>query len=933
MARKRVMVGDLSPSTGVAPVARPVETFAPPPKPQAETTDLTNFMQAIAPAVEAESKAILKEKAKRDAQIASNKLQNQEHQINMALIDIGSKVTDDFSNNKEAYFQKGTKQAVTEVTKFYNDYRAKLEDSGVSSLLLDMYDRKKDLAIASWAIKDYAPVRKVWNLGQQDEKFNATMLNILNHPDHYESPEDQIEAFRDMYESHVMATGNDYERVNSVFMNLLQRHVSTTGQKDALYDFAQVAGRDNSSLFNIDKYSKIVSGIENKIASTEVARIKASKDTAEASMLSDMLYNFASEPSGTRDTSLLRIGQAVTIDLGQGITHTFTPTFEDYVPYIEQQHQETLAIIGTNPNEDQRKTMLDTARRDRLNTYIAYGKIPTDIQNNVRNGLTFFNMHNSDNPQEVQAAKTAFDALEEVYAYSNGESIAHVLKSEGNRNRYHALRQLVRTGVHFNEALSLVNGEISDFDTVKVSYDDIKSGLDKGFFHFTNVDEGTIVRSNAVLSNEVGKLATTFLNVQVVANKEDAIAMALKEIGKQYTAVSGTGDQVSLVRLQVGDAEKTATTETMEQHLKDLRADTELSELIASRFISEVEPNKRLGVSGIGLTILEATGMLNPSFDLAYEPTGNPNVLEVYAYKDDGDKSIIDRVQVGTFDLTKSAFEAAEEFRQQKMKELNAEKQEEAQVQDISSLGVSNLFGGISTANASAFTDPALDLAMSNAVADGYDITEEQAVTEAIEEGNNTYETVAAGVKEVISKREKLETEEPSDFAKFSLIPSNMAQFAGSFLGDTMVKRSDLSGADLSLLTKIVREKLQKGEKTIQYEDYGFNTGGDTLKKGFMEAVSLSTTDPSYRMATLLGASSIKVEDGKVFIVDTYDFNKGKKGLELEKAIEANDFDAIMKVFEGQSFVQGLRTAAYVLQPEAVDEGVKIYLGKVEDFK
>jgi hypothetical protein len=121
---------------------------------------------------------------------------------------------------------------------------------------------------------------------------------------------------------------------------------------------------------------------------------------------------------------------------------------------------------------------------------------------------------------------------------------------------------------------------------------------------------------------------------------------------------------------------------------------------------------------------------------------------------------------------------------------------------------------------------------------------------------------------------------------------------------------------------------------TLKYADYG-ESGSTVLSKGGLDTLQLSMTSPSFRMATLLGQASIEVVDGKVYVVDTYDFNVGAKGQKFAKDVAEGNIANVLGTLGDTStpMLERIRIAAYVLQPsEATEKGVRIYLGTTEEL-
>jgi GH24 family phage-related lysozyme (muramidase) len=184
---------------------------------------------------------------------------------------------------------------------------------------------------------------------------------------------------------------------------------------------------------------------------------------------------------------------------------------------------------------------------------------------------------------------------------------------------------------------------------------------------------------------------------------------------------------------------------------------------------------------------------------------------------------------------------------------------------------------------------------------------------------------------EVIKKR----VEEQGATDPLTILPSNIRQFVSNIVtGDSTVSEKDLDVSDLDLLRTIVSTKLANNDMTLKYEDYG-EQGGTVLSKGGLDTLQLSFESPAFRMATLLGQASIEVEDGKVYIVDTYDFNVGAKGQKFAKDVAEGNVANVLGTLGDPNtpMLERIRIAAYVLQPsEAKEKGVRIYLGTTEEL-
>lgn len=173
-------------------------------------------------------------------------------------------------------------------------------------------------------------------------------------------------------------------------------------------------------------------------------------------------------------------------------------------------------------------------------------------------------------------------------------------------------------------------------------------------------------------------------------------------------------------------------------------------------------------------------------------------------------------------------------------------------------------------------------------------------------------------------------------FDNFSLFPKNATQFINNKVtGDSTYGESDLSSSDLKLLRGLAGKKITDGtyEKGIGYEDYGVKES-EILKDGYVDAAVKSWTDPNFRMATLLGKSDIRIEDGKVFIVDTYDFNAGPKRLEYQSFLDSGDNEGAEKFLNTLSGVEKMSVKAYADQDDKpAIGGARVYLGTVDELQ
>ena len=179
------------------------------------------------------------------------------------------------------------------------------------------------------------------------------------------------------------------------------------------------------------------------------------------------------------------------------------------------------------------------------------------------------------------------------------------------------------------------------------------------------------------------------------------------------------------------------------------------------------------------------------------------------------------------------------------------------------------------------------------------------------------------------------ETAEVSSWDELSFNPQNVSQyFKFKAFGDDSFDESEVSDYDLRKLRRIASGKIKNEtyKEGIGYKDYGIDEKS-VLKDGVVVAGIKSMFDSNLRMATLLGRSDITVEDGGVYIRDTYDFNKGPKRTKYKTLVDAGKTKEASKFLSTMSTLEKESVEAYMKNPkQATKGGVRIFLGTLEEL-
>jgi hypothetical protein len=173
-------------------------------------------------------------------------------------------------------------------------------------------------------------------------------------------------------------------------------------------------------------------------------------------------------------------------------------------------------------------------------------------------------------------------------------------------------------------------------------------------------------------------------------------------------------------------------------------------------------------------------------------------------------------------------------------------------------------------------------------------------------------------------------------FDNFSLFPKNATQFVNHRVtGDSTYDESELASSDLNLLRDLASKKIADGTQKsgIGYKDYGVKED-EILKDGYVSAAYKSWTDPKFRMATLLGNSNISIEDGKVYVTDTYDFNKGPKRIKYKKLMDSGNTEGAQEFLDSMSGVERQSVLSFADQDNKPQiGGARVYLGTLDELK
>ena len=174
----------------------------------------------------------------------------------------------------------------------------------------------------------------------------------------------------------------------------------------------------------------------------------------------------------------------------------------------------------------------------------------------------------------------------------------------------------------------------------------------------------------------------------------------------------------------------------------------------------------------------------------------------------------------------------------------------------------------------------------------------------------------------------------------YGLLPANARAYIESRLADKGLPinkgydENYLATEDLDYLKGIGREKLKKGTLSsgIGYVDWGIPESEVlNMVDSKTEALMESFKNIPFRMATLIGDGKMKIENGNLYITDTYDWNTSGTRERVKKLIANGDLVKAEELLAKFDPLEQETMRAYAEQgPNTKGGKVKINLGKIK---
>jgi hypothetical protein len=609
MAERRVPVQRLDVPTSVKPVASTVDTYVRPAAPQTQASGLAQFVSAITPAIQAEADERLKVRLKREREIENGIYKNKLNQARQASIELLGNAKLHYENNQEEYLaledtEDGTAydQVKARRNTYFNDYLTQLEQKGTDPVIIEAL--KSDLATGDTAfmVSVFGADKEKRNREEINNKLTTSVRTVL---DSGNPREQQLATLNDIFAKHVAANNNDFRTANDVMMALAE-DLSLTSADNALTDWLKSDLSKNQ--FGIGRNAKSAATIE--------ARAKAQANAAASGMTTQLtaesLANNAAEAYTSGEMSALATDRQTVLSNGKVVQHD--P--KDYIPYIESEFASEVAqIMGMEEVAPEvRDSMLLEANRKKYKFYSSFNLMPPELSQSVNNGRTLLTMGDLTDPDNLNKAKTMYDALNMADGYSSGGIISTALKGD-DATRFRHLQSMINGGYDFATALGKVQGTIFTGRKVAVTDDDVRDAIDNNRLPWLTKEASA--RNIGILTDEVSKLADALMQTDVGITEEEAKKQAMIQVAKDFKGIKNTDRSVTLIKVESNAINDPVNITAIETALTEIKADEELAGYIRQ-----------------GLTIdpLEIMGIqTDAGFEVHVANTGNPNQLYVYA--------------------------------------------------------------------------------------------------------------------------------------------------------------------------------------------------------------------------------------------------------------------------------------------------------------
>jgi GH24 family phage-related lysozyme (muramidase) len=258
MAKKRTPVQRLDVSSiSTKPIASPVDTYVPPAQEQTTLSPLSQFVNAITPAVQAAADKQLEEKLKRERRIENFNFTKKQNQVKTEALVTHSQMVNSYKRNPEAYINTPDEAIIADIDNHTFNYVEKLRDKGVDELHIETYKADMEERKIKF-LSDITDAKKSNVITQENIKMRESFiaLDTLNK----ENPIKAVELAKDLVDTHAKSFPTidgkpDYKRVNKILLGLADDVKESNPNNIYLAALEELKQLDTSE--NLDKGSEL----------------------------------------------------------------------------------------------------------------------------------------------------------------------------------------------------------------------------------------------------------------------------------------------------------------------------------------------------------------------------------------------------------------------------------------------------------------------------------------------------------------------------------------------------------------------------------------------------------------------------------------------------------------------------------------------------
>lgn len=618
MAERRLQVQELQQAaqSSVRPTARPVDTYVRPAAPQTQASELSQFVAAIAPAIQADADERRKERLVRERKIQEGIYKNQLNQATQSRIELLSQANMHYKANKEDYLALEDDEEGLAVDKvkarrktYFDGYINEMKRTGVDDVIIQALENDLLTHDALWVANTYAADKFDRNKELIDNKLTTAAVGIL---DSGLDADSQVVDINEMFMNHVDANGGDFRTALDKMWELAVTRAGTNAN-NALVEWLKSpmsSPEGQPAQWEVGSRAKQRAQIEK----SALVQANAGRTSMKKAAVADDLANRAADIYINGNVGSAMVGQDVFVTDEQGNQYAVKHQASDFVPVIEQLYQEDVArIMASDADTDTKEAMIVDANRRKYAFFHDNNLAPPEVRNAVSNGKRFLTQGDLTNPENLKRAEDMYSVLNAADEYADG-MVGIALKGD-DVTRFRHLQVLVNSGRDFGQALSMVQGVLLDDTTVTVSDDDSRQALDNNYLPWLSQDANA--KNIRIMTDEANRLANALLQTDEDMTAEEAKKIALEQTSKDYKGIKNTDGSVSLVRVESNALKSAVNVEQIEQGLEDLKADPDIQKFV----------NQQLSLSGLNFELFGASY----GYELSVANTGNPNQLYIFA--------------------------------------------------------------------------------------------------------------------------------------------------------------------------------------------------------------------------------------------------------------------------------------------------------------